>query len=95
MGVGRSLVSMLLGRGVLTCGLSYGSAYSGIDTFAAAVDVETCGKWDYMFASEKRKKVRGALLSACLGMPGIKGTCRALKMPGRLPLRLLLTWICG
>ena len=70
VGVGRSLVSKLLGDGVLTCGLSYGSAYSGIDTFAAAVDVETCGKWAYMFVSEKCKTVRKALLSAwgCRGL---------------------------
>eukprot|EP00966_Prymnesium_polylepis_P015859 366383-Prymnesium_polylepis.1 len=39
-------------RGVLSAGLSYGSAYSGIDTFAADVELATGGDWSYAFASE-------------------------------------------
>ena len=43
------IVDTLLARDVLSRGLSYGSAYSGIDTFAAAA---TGGEWSYEFASE-------------------------------------------
>ena len=34
VGVARALVALLMERGMLTYGLRYGSAYSGIDTFA-------------------------------------------------------------
>ena len=37
-GVARQLVLELVRRGVLRAGLTYGSAYSGIDTFAAGVE---------------------------------------------------------
>ena len=64
VGVARSIVLMLIRRGVLARGLSYGSAYSGIDTFAAAVDAELGGEWHYDFASEYSSKVRLCLLKA-------------------------------
>ena len=42
--------------------MMYGSAYSGVDTFAAAVEAEMEGDWTYEFASEASRTVRGALL---------------------------------
>ena len=47
------IVATLLERGTLKAGLSYSSAYSGIDTFAAAVDAAVGGAWRYEFASER------------------------------------------
>ena len=38
VGVARQLVLRLAAEGVLSTGLTYGSAFSGIDTFAAGVD---------------------------------------------------------
>ena len=69
VGVARALVRELLRRGVLAKGARYGSAYSGIDTFAAAVDVELEGSWTYAFASESSKAPRKALMRAWGGPP--------------------------
>ena len=64
------IVDTLLARGVLSRGLSYGSAYSGIDTFAAAVELATGGAWSYAFASEWADVPRAGLLAAwgCRGL---------------------------
>jgi hypothetical protein len=64
------IVDTLLERGVLARGLSYGSAFSGIDTFAAAVELATGGAWSYAFASESDKVPRAGLLAAwgCRGL---------------------------
>ena len=39
-GVARQVLLQLLGEGTLHEGLTYGSAFSGVDTFAAAVEAE-------------------------------------------------------
>ena len=44
-GVARRLVATLMERGTLARGLTYGSAYSGVDTFAAAVEAEMEVDW--------------------------------------------------
>ena len=64
------IVDTLLARGVLSAGLRYGSAYSGIDTFAAAVELATGGEWSYAFASEPEGVPRSGLLAAwgCRGL---------------------------
>ena len=64
------VVDTLMERGVLARGLSYGSAYSGIDTFAAAVEMATGGEWSYAFASESDLVPRAGLLAAwgCRGL---------------------------
>lgn len=61
-GVARQIVRELIRRGLIGPGASYGSAFSGIDTFAAAVEAELEGNFNYVFASEKDKTVRAALL---------------------------------
>lgn len=58
---------MLMRRGALQPGLTYGAAYAGVDTFAAAVEEENGGRWQYEFASEKDEGIRGALLLAWKG----------------------------
>ena len=70
VGVARAIVSMLMKEGALKRGLSYGSAYSGVDTFAAAVDAETGGDFSYAFASEIEKEARRGLIDAwgCRGL---------------------------
>jgi site-specific DNA-cytosine methylase len=64
VGVARQLVRHLVERGSCMAGLRYGSAFSGIDSFAAAVDAELEGAFAYVFASEKEKVARKALLAA-------------------------------
>ena len=64
VGVARAIVRTLMARGTLTRGLSYGSAYSGVDTFAAALEAELGGAWTYAFASEPDRVPRAALLAA-------------------------------
>ena len=64
VGVARQVVAMLLARGTIGPGLRYGSAYSGIDTFAAAVEAELGDQWTYAFASESGKVPRAGLLAA-------------------------------
>ena len=63
-GVARQIVRELVRRGLIGCGASYGSAFSGIDTFAAAVEAELRGDFVYEFASEKDKVVRAALMES-------------------------------
>ena len=62
--VAQLLVAMLFARGVLSKGLTYGTIYSGIDTFAAGVDLVAGGDWKYVYASERDETVRNALLAA-------------------------------
>jgi hypothetical protein len=64
VGVARAIVRTLVEEGTLGPGLTYASAYSGVDTFAAAVEAELCGAWRYAFASETEPKVRLGLLAA-------------------------------
>jgi hypothetical protein len=64
VGVARRVVRLLIDEGAIAPGLRYGSAFSGIDTFAAAVDEELEGDWSYVFASEKNDAARGGLLHA-------------------------------
>ena len=62
--VARQVVATLIQSGALAPGLSYGSAFSGIDTFAAAVEEETGGDFTYAFASEGDEVPRKGLLHA-------------------------------
>ena len=65
VGVARRIVHALIQRGILPEeGIKYASAYSGIDTFAAAVEEETGGGWEYTHASEWDDTVRKALHAA-------------------------------
>ena len=64
VGVARLLVKEMVARGWISHGLRYGSAYSGIDTFAAALEEELGGGFEYLFASELGVKQRGVLLQA-------------------------------
>jgi hypothetical protein len=64
VGVATQLVKHLRKRGLLSAGLTYGSAYSGIDMFAAAVEAEFGANWTYEFASEANATVRAGLISA-------------------------------
>ena len=61
-GVARQLVQMLVADGALEKGARYGSAFSGIDTFATALDAELGEDWTYEFASESNRGVRRGLL---------------------------------
>ena len=58
------MAGTLLRRGKLARGLTYGSAYSGIDMFAAGLDMVMGGDWRYAFASESHPTVRNGLLHA-------------------------------
>ena len=64
VGVARQIVVTLLRRGLLRDGLTYASAFSGVDTVAAAVEAEMPGNWSYVFASELNARWRSALLAA-------------------------------
>ena len=77
VGVARAIVLMLIERGTLEIGLTYGSAYSGIDTFAAAVEAETGGEFTYSFASEVDETVQAALLAAWGGNGLDSGSCHS------------------
>ena len=57
--------------------MTYGSAYSGVDTFAAAVEAEMAGDWNYEFASEASKTVRSGLEAA----PGRRTRTKARRRP--------------
>ena len=70
-GVARSLLRPLVQDGTLRPGMTYGSAYTGIDTFAAAVDAEMGGNWRYEFASECKSSLRDATV-AIWGKRGLK-----------------------
>jgi hypothetical protein len=67
VGVAQQLIAKLLANGTLAKGMLYGSAYSGVDTFAAAVEAEMSGDWEYAFASEQNGTVRRGLLRAWSG----------------------------
>jgi len=69
----RSLVRSLVRRGQLRTGMTYGSSWSGVDTFAAAVEEEMGGEWQYEFASEEKERLRDALLASW----GARGLTRA------------------
>ena len=64
VGVARRLVLRLAAEGVLSTGLTYGSAFSGIDTFAAGVDQVFGEDWRYAFASEASAVARRGLCAA-------------------------------
>ena len=64
VGVARQIVLLLKARGLAYKGMRYASAFSGIDTFAAALEQEFGGNFMYLFASEKDATVRKALLAA-------------------------------
>ena len=70
VGVALQLLRQLKSEGLLKSGLSYGSSYSGIDMFAAALDYEMNGEWFYEFASECDPVARSGLLDAwyCRGL---------------------------
>ena len=61
--VARVLVRHLRDRGLLSPGVRYGSACSGVDTFACALEAEL-RDFVYVFASEVNATTRGALLGA-------------------------------
>ena len=75
VGVARQIVAELTRRGLLSGGLTYGSAYSGIDTFAAAVDAETGGAFTYAHASESDAVARRGLLAAWSGRGLTEAAC--------------------
>ena len=64
VGVAYQILATLIGKGKLPLPLAYGSAFSGIDTFASAVDKATGGLWTYEFASEPDPIARRVLLKA-------------------------------
>ncbi|KAL1520620.1 hypothetical protein AB1Y20_022194 [Prymnesium parvum] len=64
VGVARCLVRDLVLRGLLARGATYGSAFSGLDCIAAAMDDELDGEWTYRFASERLPYARRGLLRA-------------------------------
>ena len=61
--VARVIVRHLRDRGLLAPGVRYGSACSGVDTFACALEAEL-RDFAYVFASESDATTRGALLGA-------------------------------
>ena len=73
VGVGRCIVRELMQRKWLKRGARYGSAYSGIDTFAAAMEAELGAQFKYVFASEHEERLRRALVCAW-GGHGLKAT---------------------
>lgn len=75
VGVARLLVGDLLRRGAIHRGLTYGSAYSGVDGFAAALEGELGEDWHYRFASDVLPHVRGALVHAWSGHGLRAGRC--------------------
>ena len=68
--VAGQIVANLADRGIISPGLLYASAYSGIDTFAAAVEARLGKEWTYEHASEKDDTTRKALLRTwkCRGL---------------------------
>jgi hypothetical protein len=64
VGVAHQIVRLLKARGLAYGGMRYASAFSGIDTFAAALELEFGDNFSYVFASEKDDTVREALLDA-------------------------------
>jgi hypothetical protein len=77
VGVARQIVLLLKARGLAYKGMRYASAFSGVDTFAVAVEQEFGDNFAYVFASEKDPTVRKALL-ATWGRYGLEpGMCDA------------------
>lgn len=64
VGVARLLVQTLRSRGVIGEETTYGSAFSGVDSFAAALHCELGRGMQYKFASEPEASSRRALLHA-------------------------------
>ena len=62
--VARAIVAQMVAEGALRPGCKYGSSFSGVDTFAAAVEAELGGDWSYVFAGECFPPARCALLHA-------------------------------
>ena len=62
--VARALVALLVQEGTIAPGCTYGSMFSGVDTFAAAVEAELGAAWTYAFAGEWFLPARRALLHA-------------------------------
>jgi hypothetical protein len=75
VGVARQIVLLLKARGLAYRGMRYASAFSGIDTFAAALEQEFGDNFTYLFASEKNATVRKALLAAWSGHGLESGQC--------------------
>ena len=77
MDVVRAIMRQLKARGLIASGLSYGSAFSGVDLIAEAIDLELGGKFAYEFASESDAKLRGCLIHSW-GARGLEeGRCHA------------------
>ena len=74
-GVAYRLVKTLMSRGILKKGLTYGSAFSGIDTFAEGVRVATAGQFKYEFGSEINATIRNALATAWGPRGLLRGAC--------------------
>ena len=72
VGAVRRLIRHLADAGAIAPGLTYGSAYSGVDLVAAAVDAEMDGDWHYEFASETDAPKRKVLARAWGGR-GLQG----------------------
>ena len=70
-GVATRLLQHLRSLDILPGHITYGSACSGIDTFAAAVDVVWPGAWEYRHAAEIDAGPRGVLAEAW-GLRGLK-----------------------
>lgn len=68
---------MLEAEGLLTGKVRYGSAYSGIDIFAVAMEVELGIGWEYVFASEAIATVHKGLLRAWGGHGLTEACCYA------------------
>ena len=64
VGVVRTIIRYLMRRGVISKGATYGSAYSGIDLAATAMEEEMSGEWSYEFASDRSDRMRAVLLAA-------------------------------
>ena len=93
--VARAIVAQLVAEGALRSGCKYGSSFSGVDTFAAAVEAELGGDWSYVFAGECFPPARRALLHAWGRRGLVEETCvedacseRAAEMP---PVDLYVT----
>ena len=61
-----------LGRALISAGCRYGSAYSGVDAFATALEAEFGSNWTYEFASEGEVARRGAQEGAAPRLGGAR-----------------------
>ena len=71
----RAILGPLIANGTLGPGMTYGSAWAGVDTFAASVEAALDGKWEYAFASEKRAVIRTALMKSWGGLGLTRARC--------------------